>query len=224
MEEVSKGLLADFKQRRNLLVSFGGISQGLGIPVFEFFRSISKLDIDKLFIRDFSQAWYHKGIDSEINHIDKLIAFLDRIVLEHRYESVCFIGNSMGAYGSILFGSILNVNKVIAFAPQTYIDEQNRSRYRDTRWAEQIIRLHEFSGRREEYFDLNSVLPEIQYETEINIFYSPLDKLDKIHAERLNGFNNIRLHPVFEGGHAVVRTIRDKGILMNLIQEINVGN
>lgn len=43
IENTNKGILIDFNGRKNLLVLFGGIHQGLGMPVFEFFNSISDI-------------------------------------------------------------------------------------------------------------------------------------------------------------------------------------
>lgn len=37
---------------RPAVIAFGGISLGLGIPVFEFFRTLTTLGADALFVRD----------------------------------------------------------------------------------------------------------------------------------------------------------------------------
>lgn len=63
IENTKIGKLEEFNGNKNLLVSFGGIAQGLGMPVFEFFNSISDIPCDKIFLRDFHQAWYQKGVD-----------------------------------------------------------------------------------------------------------------------------------------------------------------
>ena len=52
-EKTNKEVLTDFNKHEVLLVSFGGISQGLGMPVFEFFNSISDIACDKIYFRDF---------------------------------------------------------------------------------------------------------------------------------------------------------------------------
>ena len=38
IENKENGILEDLNGYKNLLISFGGIRQGLGIPVFEFFN------------------------------------------------------------------------------------------------------------------------------------------------------------------------------------------
>lgn len=219
IEQSTKGNLLDFQGNKNLLVSFGGIQQGLGIPVFEFFNSMSDIPCDKIFLRDFNQAWYQKGVDSEIDHIDKIIDYLKDKISKNQYDKICFIGNSMGGYAAILFGSILNVDCVISFAPQTFIDKFNRFINIDRRWRSQLSKVHNFQDNNKEYFDLKEYLSQNQaYETELNIYYSAKHRLDKKHAERLKRIKNVRLHPIREGGHGVVKTVRDNGELKSLIQ------
>src|SRR5690554_537187 len=103
IEEYKNGNLIDLQGNKNLLVSFGGIYQGLGIPVFEFFNSISDIECDKIFLRDFNQAWYHKGVDSNLDDMEKVIEFLRSTIRKNKYDKVCFLGNSMGGYAALLF-------------------------------------------------------------------------------------------------------------------------
>ena len=219
IEKTQKGILTDLNDHSNLLVSFGGIRQGLGIPVFEFYNSISDINCDKIYFRDFNQSWYQKGVDSELNHITKVTEYLKSIVRSHKYDNICFLGNSMGGYASILFGSTLNVDKVIAFSPQTSISRLYRLLNFDLRWGKQITQVHHFKHKVKAYFDLKKYLKHnSSYQTQIHIYYSLNDKLDKKHAERLGPENNVTLHPIEEGGHAVAKVVRNRGELKSLIK------
>ncbi|MBA3685068.1 MAG: hypothetical protein H0W72_07475 [Planctomycetes bacterium] len=218
LEQSTHGILTDVAGRSDLLVSFGGVRQGLGVPVFEFFNSIADLDCDKIFIRDFSAAWYQKGVDAEIDSLDKLIGFLRSSITRSAYGRVCFIGNSMGGYAAILFGSIVDAHRVIAFAPQSYIDWWNRLVSRDRRWKQEIGLVHRNERRNSTYFDLKKHLERTAYRTRIDLYYSPDHRLDRKHCERLSGSRNVVLHPLAEGGHEVVKAIRDKGQLKELIR------
>ena len=225
IENSNKGCLTDFGGNKNLLVSFGGIRHGLGMPVFEFFNSISDIQCDKVFFRDFSQAWYQKGVDSELNHIDEIIQYLKKIMNSNRYENVCFLGNSMGGYAAILFGSILNVDTVISFAPQTFINRFTRMINRDNRWNDEIKEVYAFQNKRKAYFDLKTHLKNNNsYKTQINIYYSPNHILDKKHAERLKNQKNVILHALKDGGHEVVKVVRNNGELKSLINSTFKNN
>ena len=91
---------------------------------FERKTSLMKLkyernDFDVLYLRNRFQ-WYLgglKGIGKNINHT---IAFLKKECA--KYEKVVCIGNSAGAYASLLYGSICNVNAVIAINAQTDLE------------------------------------------------------------------------------------------------------
>src|SRR5438477_12732545 len=90
---------ADFSSPANsLLLAFGGIATGWGIPPFEFHRLAAELPAKKLFIRDFQQAWYQRGLPGIAPHIRGVADFLRRQAKEQRIERTVLVGNSMGGY------------------------------------------------------------------------------------------------------------------------------
>ena len=106
-----------------LIVSFGGCLQHFkDKQTFEFYNFLNKnfSSYDKYFYIDIHFKWYHKGIDGISSNIDETIIYLKNIVKD--YKEVCFVGTSAGGYAAILFGSVLNINKVLAFIPQTIIE------------------------------------------------------------------------------------------------------
>jgi hypothetical protein len=105
---------------KNLIVSFASN----GSPKKDFFqrkKSLMKLkyelnNFDVLYLRN-QNKWYLgglKGIGKNINHT---IAFLKKEFA--KYDKVCCTGDSAGGYASLLFGSLLKVNKVITTDAQT---------------------------------------------------------------------------------------------------------
>ena len=106
-----------------IIVSFGGQGLRLGlIPPFEFMNFLSSTfkGCDKLFFIDKHQCWYQKGLKDLTSDIKTSVEFIKNKI--KKYKEVIFIGASSGGYASILFGSLLNIQKVIVFFPQTYID------------------------------------------------------------------------------------------------------
>lgn len=53
----------------------------------------------------------------------------------------------MGGYGAILFGNMLEVDRVISFAPQSYINRWNRLINRERRWEKQIRNIYFFQKK-----------------------------------------------------------------------------
>ena len=105
---------------KNLVVSFASNHH----DGFERKSSLMKLkyernDVDVLYLRN-QMKWYLgglKGIGKNINHT---IAFLKKEF--SKYGKVLCIGYSAGGYASLLFGSLLNVNFVIAIDAQTDLE------------------------------------------------------------------------------------------------------
>ena len=215
-EKDSKAIQIETAEKsKNLLVSFGGIRQGLGIPVFEFFKSLSLLSCTKIFIRDFYQAWYHLGVDEQINSMGALENYLRKFIANGQYEKICFLGNSMGGYAAVLFGTRLRVDKVLAFSPQSFIDRKNRILYRDFRWKDEIKNMRRSRVNTE---DLKNTLKFTPPDTtKIDVYFSRNHRLDRIHAKRLTGITNVSIYPKDENGHNLVKNMRSSGELEKIL-------
>lgn len=207
------------KNSKNLIITFGGIKEGIGMPVFEFYNSFVGLSCDKVFIKDVNQAWYHKGINKNVNDIFMIKNLLESIIKRKSYNKVLLIGNSMGGYAAILFGILLNVDNVIAFSPQTFLNRINRLRYRDKRWSVQISNVYLNNKDQKKFYDLKSFLMENKYDTNIDVYYSLNDKLDSKHSIRLKKQKRVNLFPIEKGNHNLIRVLRDEGKLLEIINK-----
>ena len=213
--EGNKGISIDLNNHENLIVSFGGIAHGLGIPVYEFYKTIRWLKFDKVFIRDLNQAWYHKGVEESINNIDKLHQFLLELLNEREYKRTCFIGNSMGGYAALLFGNLVGADYVLAFSPQTFIDSRNRILNLDFRWSRQLFKI---KRPHKSPFDL-AKFDFDSCKTRSKIFYGSDSRLDAIHAKKLRPFKNIDVMEYKGQGHHLVKGLRESGELEGIIKE-----
>jgi hypothetical protein len=202
----------------HLLIALGGIQQGLGIPPFEFLRSLNGMPCDQLFLRDFHQAWYHHGVDEQITSLPQLLDALKDFVHRQSYQKVIVMGNSMGGYGALLLGHFLKADTVLAFAPQTFINTRLRWWHGDRRWKDQLAAVYALPNVESSQFDLKRVLKVGNGKTRYHIYYSPEDALDSIHAQRLKNEPGVSLHPIDHGAHEVVRVLRDQGTLHQIIQ------
>lgn len=68
-----------------------------------------------IFIRDIRKQWYIGGINTSLNSIPKLFEFLCEQIIGYK---VYVIGSSAGGFAAILFGSLLNADRVYAFNAQ----------------------------------------------------------------------------------------------------------
>jgi len=193
-----------------LIIAFGGILSGLGMPIFEFKNFLtSNFKCHFIFIRDLNQLWY---LDDYIeNSINKIKSIIDKI----NYSKIITIGVSMGGYASILFGTLLDVNHILAFCPQTFINIENIKKYNDIRWENRINKIHS-KNINEKYYDL--YLLDFS-KTNIKIFYGKLDNLDKIHSLRLNNKKNITIKEC-EGDHNFIKILKTNNELYNIIKSV----
>ncbi len=199
-----------------LLVAFGGVAAGLGIPPFEFMRLTGELPVGRVFLRDLRQAWFQKGIADVGPRPADIAARLQALIDDLEPSRVVFTGNSAGAYAALLFGTMLRPDEVHAFAPQTFISWPKRLAHRDLRWTREQIRMR-VGGLERRYLDLVPVLTSHDGTAAMHVYYATSDRLDALHARRLSR-TGVQLHGFEAGGHGLVRALRDSGDLQRIIR------
>jgi hypothetical protein len=115
------------KQTNILIVTFGGIAQGIEIPVFEFSNIFGNYNGKKIFVRDYNQGWYHKGLSGLSTNIDETTTLLKAEIQKSKAEKVIFIGNSSGGYAALLFGFLLEPDRVYCFSSQTFLSWKKKT-------------------------------------------------------------------------------------------------
>lgn len=123
----------DIVDSETLIISFAGHDRIFGgIPRFEFVNFMEKYfkNVSRHFYTDKYLNSYHQGIHEITNNIDETIDYLRNEI--KNYKNVICLGVSSGGYAAILFGSLLNINYVLAFIPQTLRRNKNiDEKYRD---------------------------------------------------------------------------------------------
>lgn len=211
---VSEDLVAG---SRTLYLFFGGIAGGIGMPPFEFYRASRIIDDSRIFLRDPAQAWYQRGLPGIGDDCHAVGQFISSRISESGAPEVRFVGNSMGGFAALLFCSMLGVGSAIAFSPQTFVNTALRHRFRDTRWAEQIQRMHETRSA----VDVEDLKPWVRRHhptLRAEIYVSRANTLDIHHVQRLRRFPNIAVHHFDGAGHDLVRELRDAGRLAEILK------
>jgi hypothetical protein len=206
-----------------LLVALGGIAGGFGIPPFEFSRMLESLGVKKLFIRDLRQAWYHGRLPGLGRGIDGIAGYLRHTIGQERIRRSVLLGNSMGGYAALVLGALVDVDEVHSFSPITFIGPVARLRHRDWRWRREIWRAQRSRDARWAYFDARRVLAANPSHTSFHIHYSTAGRLDELHATRMAALPNVTLHAYEEGGHMLVKHMRDAGVLATVLSDAVSG-
>jgi hypothetical protein len=212
-------IISDYSKKSNtLIVTFGGIAQGIGIPVFEFFNILEKQDVNKIFIRDFAQAWYHKGLWNMTNDLIETANLLSKEIEKSGAERVIFFGNSSGGYAALLFGNLLSPDRVLCFSPQTFLSWHKRLFSLDFRWRKEIKKIYAKNSSQKDYLDLKNKFREnLNTKTQFFIHYCDTFRLDRIHAQELKNFEQISLIKHRKGDHGLIKLLKETGELENII-------
>ena len=200
-----------------LLIAFAGFAGGLGIRPAEFFELTRDINASRIFMRDVQKLWYQKGVVGVADDMDGMASYLAGKTDELKPSRAVMVGNSAGGFAAIVMAILLGTGRVIAFAPQTFIDRAHRFVHRDKRCRDLFKNVHRTPGKR--YVDVKPLLRERTPSCEIDIYYSLLDRLDRLHAERLSFASCIRTHAVGEGGHGIIKHMAGTGELARLVGE-----
>jgi len=95
-------------------------------PYFHYKKSLLNISaeckFDILFLRNPKDKnhWYLDKMEGIGRGVSEIKNFLKKQI--STYNKIIFVGNSMGGYGAILYGSLLDVDYVVAPIPQTDLD------------------------------------------------------------------------------------------------------
>ena len=218
LADPTKSIITDFSvPSRAVLVAFGGLRGELDIPPFEFFRLTVQVPVKKIFVRDLGQAWYHRGVPGIARDVDELAVYLKSAVQQADVQRVVTVGTSAGGYAALLLGSLMEVDDVHAFSAQTFLGRWNRLRHRDGRWKRQVRAVHGSRTVIRRYLDLKRVFASRRVGTCFHLHFCDNHRLDRIHAQRLGGLPGVKLLPYPEGGHRLVKFLRDQDRLQQLL-------
>ena len=205
------------EQKPFICVAFGGISMGLGTPVFEFMRTLSTAGISSLFIKDPSQGWYQRPIDGFGSNPAEMAATLTEILRKHfPGKRVIAVGNSMGGFAAIAFGCLSALDRAVVFSPQTFIDPHLREEHGDTRWQTQMNEIPKIH-----IGDLRSLLSTNRLV--VDVYAGEKTALDVAHAQHLKGLQTVNIHLLSDCGHDVSKWLRSQGKLEEIILEAGMN-
>jgi hypothetical protein len=120
------------------------------------------------------------------------------------YERTIFMGNCAGGYAAILFGTMLNVDKVIGINTVTYLDQASLIEAEDGRESRAA-----FLDQKNEVLNLRNHLSKIEYSTQI---YSIVDQNTPKHvkqSQNISEFKNVTIEyvdsPIPQVGYHLLR-------------------
>lgn len=205
-------------------MAFGGLLAPRGQD-FEFDGLTGGLADHRILLRDHERCWYEcgaRGIGPTPGDVE---AYLRDRIAATGAQRVVFTGASAGGYAALRFGEALGVYAVHAFAPQTFISPAEMRRHREPRWQRES-RAGE-AARRERgdvhVVDLAGLLGGDGARTEHHVWYCGDEELDVVQVTPLAATPRVRLRCMPDGGHLVVKWLRDEGRLLPILRASLLG-
>ena len=192
------------------------------IPTFIFYNFLKKYkNIDKLFLRDINCRYYLTGLKNTSNSFEETKDFLKNFVKEPKYKKIIGLGCSAGGYAAILYGHLLKFTKVIAFSPQTVLNDTKEllieDIYNAPKTCKWLRNLNKHSTFFQEILDLKNLLP---FNTSIDIHYARRANhgTDKKHALYIQS-KNCKIIEHESANHMIALELRDTGKLEDIINK-----
>ncbi len=177
-----------------LLIIFSSVNSN----GFSFGRAFDELPANVIYIRDPYDFWYNRGISESLNSIDAVRKQLAKDIKRLEPSRTVMLGTSMGGYAALLFGVLLNVNRIIAVSPQTLLDP----------------RLPHTPSSKVEglYFDLEDTFRRTTGRPSIEVFFGGADMVDAYNAFKVKG-QNVRITAVMGADHLVAAQLSRQGVI-----------
>lgn len=178
-----ESIYENFKGSDTLLVAFQAHDNTVfGTNVDEFKGVLSQLSYDTIKINDINGNYFFNGIDETYDTMEKVLEKLSEYI--SGYTKTIFMGNCAGGHAAVLFGTMLNVDKVIGFNTVSYLDQATLLLNNDGR-DDQVS----FLDQSIEFLNLKPYLESATYNTQI---YSIVAQNAERHVKQSN---NIKTCP-----------------------------
>lgn len=213
-----ESIYENFKGSDTLVVAFQAHDASIfGTTIDEFKGVLNQLVYDTLKINDINGEYFFNGIDETHNSFEKVLNLLSGYT--QNYTKVVFIGNCAGGHAAILFGTLLNVNKVIGFNTVTYLDQQTLELNDDGR-QDQV----NFLDQSNEYLNLYPYLTNTTYNTKIHSLVAQNYDRHVNQSNNISSCNNVTIELIESTTPQVGLHLLRENLLISKINSIIESN
>lgn len=204
---------SNLSETDSIIIAFTAYnSNGSKVNDFDF-SSLSQSDqFSVILIKDLDNSWYTGGIAGAGEAFQEVIGYLASICA--RYKRVLCIGDSMGAYGAILYGAHLKADKIIAISPQTTVSARTCRIMGDTRF---IAHFDQLGGVPEELSDVRNIIRSYPVRS-LDVYVSKNDSTDVENARNIEGIENVHVQYIDYFDHWMAEEFKRYGVLRALIR------
>jgi hypothetical protein len=209
-------------ESKTLLICFGGVAGRLGMRAFEFGKITGDLPVSRIFLKDPSRRFYLAGIPGLGSNVKKAAAGLRALAHDMGAERIICLGNSMGGFGAIVYGALLDARVIHAFKSRTTVHWHDLLRLKDHRNYQTLLWLNLRFPVCWPYRDLRKLLSSREPQRgKFNLFFPAGSQLYTAYAKRLGDLPCVKLHEETcpGAGQNLIKSMRDSGRLRLLLEE-----
>ncbi len=142
-----------------------------------------------IFVRDVRKTWYIDGINKTYNTIEKVFELLQQLTSDND-EIIC-VGNSAGGYAAVLFGCLLNAQKIFTISGYALLDEDIWNNPENPALKKAYHNFHN-------WYDLSNLIHS--HSNNIFYFYPKYSTIDTVQSAFFSKFP-IHIFPIDSQNH-----------------------
>jgi len=186
---------------RRLVIMFSSV----GAKRFNGYKTLHGIPVNRLFVRDPALSWYNGPVAGWWNNADGLLERLRSVTNQFDPANIVCMGGSMGGYGALLFGSLLQVGAIAAFSPQIRLD----SRLPNNPGPQHIL----------QYPDAHAAIAGAT-NTAIHIWLGSENLCDVYNIMDTKKYRNVRVSNIYGAPHNVLNWLLVHGVLDTVFAEL----
>lgn len=214
-------LIISFDHRREHPVERGYLEY-----VLDAVDEQTKQKTSRLYLSDPTNTWYMGGADGCGTDYPSMCKFIREAIKNSKCKQVATVGESMGGYASLMAGSLIHANRVLAFSPLSFFTLKQADEIGERRWVPHMQQAAALNVP-ETFTDIRNC--SFAKDARVTLAYgtrpeeSEVDviSIDCYHALRIKLFQpKIRLSFHKGSGHIVTRFLHDQGRLVPFIADV----
>ena len=231
VESLNKTLTSNILVERgrdpsHLVIAFTGFQGALTMSPYDFFSATGLMQSSRILLRDPSKQVYLKGCSPDAPSLQLLIDRLQDEIERLAPDRVTCIGTSSGGMAAMVFGHLLRVDRVQAFAPTIYASALLPLLHGD--WHQIVNGIHPFHILREltlppslwKYRDVTRVLRQGNGKTRYTVHVCAHNRPDMARAEKMRSLPQVQITAHDCKTHQVARHLVREGKLLSVFQDV----
>jgi len=187
-------IVSDATHTGKMMLVFNTLGDLPFMPTAVLDRFLAAAGYQAVYLRDFNRVGFTKGIRSLGPDAHTSICKLRALIGVEKIDQLSVMGLSFGTFGSTLFGTALEAQRIIQFGTVSSIEPNFMQAIRDHRGM--ALRHRFLKNIPEPMWDINYWMDSASHRYEMDVVYADGHPIDLPHAERIDHHRQVRLRPL----------------------------